>query len=49
MVEDGKVILEKIDTFNNDVDALWKQVSISKFTWCYEFMGLMDLRKFLIA
>jgi hypothetical protein len=41
MVEDGKVILEKVDTLQNVADALTKPMSIGKFKWCCESMGLM--------
>jgi hypothetical protein len=41
MVEDGKVILEKVDTLQNVADALTKLVSTGKFKWCCESMGLM--------
>ena len=41
MVEDGKVNLEKVDTAKNVVDALTKKVSIEKFRWCSESMGLL--------
>ena len=41
MVEDGKVILEKVDTLQNLADALKKLMRTSKFKWYYEFVGLM--------
>jgi len=41
MVEDGKVIIEKVDTLHNVADALKKIVSTCKFKWCCESMGLM--------
>ena len=40
MVEDGKVKLEKVETLVNVVDALTKSISIEKFRWCSEYMGL---------
>eukprot|EP01018_Ginkgo_biloba_P035895 Gb_13769 [translate_table: standard] len=40
MVEDGKVMLEKVETVANVVDALTKPVSTTKFRWCSESMGL---------
>jgi hypothetical protein len=43
MVEDGKVILEKVDTLHNVADALMKPVSIGKFKWYCDSMGLMAL------
>ena len=33
MVEDKKVLLVKVDTLKNTVDALTKSVSIEKFSW----------------
>ena len=44
MVEDEKVILEKVDTLQNVVDALTKLVNMSKFKWRCESMGLLALR-----
>ena len=40
MVKDGKVKLENVETMVNVVGALTKPVSIEKFRWCYESMGL---------
>ena len=40
MVKDGKVKLEKVETLVNVADALTKPVSIEKFRWCSESMGL---------
>ena len=40
MVEDGKVKLEKVETLVNVSDALTKPMSIEKFRWCSESMGL---------
>ena len=40
MVEDGKVKLEKVETLVNVADALTKPVSIEKFRWYSESMGL---------
>ena len=34
MVEDKKVLLVKMDTLKNIVDALTKSVSTEKFSWC---------------
>lgn len=42
MVEDGKVILEKVDTLNDVADELVKLVRLDKFNWCYESMGLIS-------
>jgi hypothetical protein len=43
VVEDGEVILEKVDTLQNVADALMKLVSIAKFKWLCESMNLMAL------
>lgn len=40
MVEDDKVKLEKVETLVNVVDALTKLMSIKKFRWCLESIGL---------
>ena len=40
MVEDKKVLLEKVDTMKNVVDSLTKSISIEKFSWCRESMGI---------
>ena len=40
-MEDRKVNLEKVATVKNFVDALMKPVSIEKFIWCLESMGLL--------
>jgi hypothetical protein len=45
MVDDGKVILEKVDTLHNVVDALTKTMSIGKFKSCCESMSLMGPSK----
>jgi hypothetical protein len=34
MVEEKKVLLEKVDTLKNVADSLTKSVSIEKFSWC---------------
>ena len=39
MVEDKKVLLEKVDTLKNVADSLTKSISIEKFSWCREFTG----------
>ena len=49
MVEDGKVILQKLDTLENLVDVLMKLMSIGKFKLCCESMGLMALNSQLIV
>ena len=43
MIDDGKVKLEKVETLVNFADALTKHVSIEKFRWCLESMGLSAL------
>ena len=40
MVEEKKVLLEKVDTLKNVADSLTKSVSIEKFSWCRESMGI---------
>ena len=43
MVEDKKVLLEKVDTVKNVADSLTKFVSTEKFSWCRESMGIAAL------
>jgi len=43
MVEDKKVLLVNVDTLNNVADALKKSMSIEKFSWCKETMGIVGL------
>jgi hypothetical protein len=43
MVEDKKVLLEKVDTLKNVVDSLTKSMSTKKFSWCRETMGIVAL------
>ena len=43
MVEDKKVLLEKVDTLKNVADSLTKSVSTEKFSWCIEYMGINSL------
>ena len=45
MIEDKKVLLVKVDTLKNTVDALTKSVSSEKFSWCREAMGILGLEK----
>jgi hypothetical protein len=40
MVENKKALLEKLDTLENIADSLTKSVSVMKFSWCREAMGL---------
>jgi len=41
MVEDKRVLLVKVDTLKNTADALTNSVSIEKFSWCRETMGVV--------
>jgi hypothetical protein len=43
MVESNKVLLEKVDTLENMADSLTKSVSVVKFSWCREAMGIVSL------
>jgi hypothetical protein len=43
MVESKKVFMEKIDTLENITDSLTKVVSVVKFSWCREAMGIVAL------
>jgi phosphoribosyl-AMP cyclohydrolase len=43
MVQDNKVLLVKVDTLKNVIDSLTKSVSIEKFSWCKEIMGITAL------
>jgi hypothetical protein len=43
MVEINKVLLEKVDTLENIADSLTKSVSVVKFSWCTEAMGIVAL------
>ena len=45
MVENKKVLLEKVHMVENVVDLLTMSVSIDKLTWCRSKMGLIDLSK----
>ena len=40
VVEDKKVLLEKVDTLKNVADSLKNSVSTEKFSWCREYMGI---------
>jgi hypothetical protein len=42
-VENNKVLLEKVDTLENITDSLTKFVSVVKFSWCREAMGIATL------
>jgi hypothetical protein len=41
MVEEKKVLLEKVDTLKNVADSLTKSVSTEKFSWCRVTMGIL--------
>jgi phosphoribosyl-AMP cyclohydrolase len=43
MVEEKKVLLEKVDTLKNVADSLTKSVSTKKFSWCRVTMGIVSL------
>ena len=43
MVEDKKVLMVKVDTLKNLVDALTNFVNTKKFFWCRETMGIAGL------
>jgi hypothetical protein len=43
MVEEKKVLLEKVDTLKNAADSLTKSVSTEKFSWCRVTMGITAL------
>ena len=45
MIEDKKVLLVKVDTLKNAVDAWKKSMSSEKFSWCREIMGIARLDK----
>jgi len=40
MVESNKVMLDKVDTLENITDSLKNSMSIVKFYWCREAMGI---------
>ena len=43
MVEENKVLLEKVNTLKNVADSLKKSVSTEKFSWCRGSMGIVAL------
>jgi hypothetical protein len=43
MVEEKKVLLEKVDTLKNVVDSLKKSLSTENFSWCRVTMGIVAL------
>ena len=40
MVEEKKVLLEKVDTMKNVADSLTKSMSIENFSWCRGIVAL---------
>ena len=40
-MEEGRILLEKIDTDENIADILMKLVRREKFEWCKNSMGLL--------
>jgi hypothetical protein len=42
-VERNKVLLEKVDMLENIADSLTKFVSVVKFSWCKEVIGIVSL------
>ena len=47
MVENRKVLLEKVDTFKNIIDSLTNYVSVEKFSWYREAMGIVALVRWI--
>jgi hypothetical protein len=43
MMEINKVLLDKVDTLENITDSLTKYVSVMKFSWCREAMGITSM------
>jgi hypothetical protein len=43
MVEEKKVLLEKVDTLKNVADSLKESVSTENFSWCRVTMGITAL------
>jgi hypothetical protein len=43
MVEDRKVLLDKVDTLKNVADSLTKSVSFENLSCCGEIMGIITL------
>jgi hypothetical protein len=43
MVEEKKVLLQKVDTLKNVADSLTKFVSTKMFSWCRVTMGIVAL------
>jgi len=45
MIGDKKVLLVKVDTLNDIVDAFMKYVSSENLSWCRETMGIIGLEQ----
>jgi len=43
MVEEKKVLLEKVDTLKNLADSLTKSLITENFSWCRLTMGIVSL------
>jgi hypothetical protein len=43
MLESNTMLLEKVDMLENILDSLTKSVSVVKFSWCREAMGIVSL------
>jgi hypothetical protein len=43
MVEEKKVLLEKVDILKNVADSLKNSMSTEKFSWCRVTMGIAAL------
>jgi hypothetical protein len=43
MVEEKKVLLEKVNTLKNVADSLTKSMSTEKFSWHRETMNIISL------
>jgi hypothetical protein len=43
MVERNKLLLEKVDTLYKITDSLTKSMSVVKFSWCIETMGIVAM------
>jgi hypothetical protein len=43
MVETKKVLLEKVDTLENIENSLTNSMSVVKFSWCREEVGIVTL------
>ena len=43
MVDEKKVLLEKVETLKNATDSLTNYVSTEKFSWCRVTMGIVAL------